>query len=69
MAACTDTRYDTAGAAYENLRQADAGRRAPRLHPCGECLGWHLTPRRVTRTQWLTRRKQQDTARPSGLTA
>ena len=69
MAACTDIRYETAGAAYESLLEADAGKRAPRLHPCGECRGWHLTPRRVTRAQWLSRRKQQDTAQSTGLTA
>jgi hypothetical protein len=60
---CTDVRYDTATAAYESLREADTGRRAPRLQPCGDCRGWHLTPRRVTRAQWLSRRRQQDTAR------
>ena len=69
MAACPDVRFDTATAAYETLLEADAGRRAPRLHPCGECRGWHLTPRRVTRAQWLHRRKQRDAAQPSRLTA
>ncbi len=59
MAGCSDVRYATAAAAYESLQEADERRRAPRLHPCGECHGWHLAPRRVTRAQWLTRRRQQ----------
>jgi hypothetical protein len=58
MAACTDVRYDTAGAAYQSLLEADASRRPPRLHPCLDCRGWHLTARRVTRAQWLSRRRQ-----------
>jgi hypothetical protein len=65
MAACPDVRYDTAAAAYESLRETDAGKRPPRLQPCNECRGWHLTPRRVTRAQWLSRRKQQSDLRQS----
>jgi len=65
MSACAEVRYDTAGAAYEHLL-ADPGRRAPRLQPCGDCRGWHLTPRRVTRAQWLVRRRPQGSA-GSGL--
>jgi hypothetical protein len=59
MAACTDVRYDTAGDAYRSLLEADASKRPPGLHPCLDCRGWHLTPRRMTRAQWLTRRRQQ----------
>ena len=66
MAACSDVRFDTAAAAYESLLQADAGKRAPRLHPCGDCRGWHLSPRRVTRAQWLQRRRLLS-AQPASL--
>jgi hypothetical protein len=66
MAACTDVRYDTAGAAYLGLLGADAGKRPPRLHPCLDCRGWHLTPRRMTRAQWLRRRRQQAVEQQSG---
>jgi len=62
MAACPDLRYDTAAMAYQSLLEADAGGRALRLHPCGGCRGWHLTPRRVTRAQWLSRRRHADCA-------
>ena len=58
MAACLEVRYDTARAAYDDLR--GAGRRAPKLAPCGECRGWHLTPRRLTRAQWVARRRPYD---------
>jgi hypothetical protein len=57
MSACAEVRYDTAHAAYESLREAR--RRAPRLSPCGDCRGWHLTPRLLTRAQWVARRRQQ----------
>jgi hypothetical protein len=56
MADCPEVRYDTAAAAYERL--AETGSRKVRLAPCGECRGWHLQPRRVSRAQWLARRRQ-----------
>jgi hypothetical protein len=59
MPACAEVRYETAGAAYEHLREAVAGKRAPRLQPCGDCRGWHLQPRRVTRAQLLARPRRR----------
>ena len=64
MAACAEVRYETSAAAYESLRQA--GRRAPRLSPCEQCRGWHLTPRLMSRAQWVARRREQAPVLPIG---